>query len=114
MSHQRRRGQAALIYKTAETTDRRGNTVVSSTEDGPHEVRVWVIPQRSSRAEVPGQQDINIVRIGCDPNLEGVSLWSSVEYLGRRWDVVTPPEYHHGQARHTRHWSIDLRERPDG
>lgn len=104
----------ATIWKTAETVDRRGNSTIAITEDGPHQVRIWVIPQRSSRAEVPGQQDINIVRIGCSPDLEDVNLWSRVDWRGTSWDVVTPPEYHHGQARHTRHWSIDLRERPHG
>lgn len=111
MTRQRRRGLPAKIWKTATTIDNRGNRVKAAQMDGPHAVTVWIFPQRSAKAEVPGQQHINVVRIGCDANLEGVELWSRVEFLGKEWDVVTPPAYHHG-TRHTRHWSIDVRERP--
>ncbi|WKU46746.1 phage head-tail adapter protein [Streptomyces sp. VNUA116] len=111
MSVQRRRGQKARVWRTKETVDRRGNTVIIADPDGPIEVRAAFIPQRSARAEVPGQQMINVVRMVVDPHLDGVSLWSRVEYAGRQWDVVAPPTYHHGD-RKTRHWSIDIRERP--
>ncbi|WJN63027.1 head-tail joining protein 2 [Streptomyces phage phiScoe3] len=110
MSMQRRRGQMARIWKTRVTTDRRGNDVVSSTPDGPHEVRAAFIPQRSAKAEVPGQQLINITRMIVAADLEDVTLWSRVEYQGKQWDVVSPPAYHHG-PRKSRHWSLDIRER---
>lgn len=100
-----------LIWKTVTITDRRGNITKAATPVGPIPVKGWVIPQRSSRAEVPGQQIINVIRIGVDANLPDVELWSRVVYNGKEWDVVTPPEYHAG-TRTTRHWSIDLRERP--
>ena len=54
---------------------------------------------------------INVVRLIMDPNIQDMDLWSRVEFNDRQWDVVTPPGYHHG-TRHTRHWSIDVRERP--
>lgn len=110
-SHQRKRGQVARIWKTAVQTDSRGNKIKLAQEDGPHEVRAAFIPQRSARAEVAGQQIINVVRMICAPHLEDVELWSRVEAMGKVWDIAAPPSYHHG-SRHTRHWSIDLRERP--
>ena len=79
--------------------------------DGPHEVRAAFIPQRSARAEVPGQAQINVQRMIVAADLTDVNLWSRVEWAGSKWDVVTPPAYHHG-TRRTRHWSIDIRERP--
>lgn len=111
MTRQRRRGIPAKIWRVVAQKDNRDNTHRVATDVDPHEVRVWLYPQRSSRAEVPGQQHINVVRIGCKANLEDVEIWSRVEMQGKSWDVVTPPSYHHG-TRHTRHWSIDLRERP--
>ncbi|MEV1109939.1 phage head-tail adapter protein [Micromonospora sp. NPDC049751] len=111
MSLQRRRGQLARIWKTKVATDNRGNEIRVADPNDVHEVRVWAIPQRSARAEVPGQQQINVIRIGTTADLERVDLYSRVEYGGTVWDVVTPPAYHHG-TRHTRHWSLDLRERP--
>ncbi|ANT41113.1 head closure Hc1 [Streptomyces phage Nanodon] len=111
MSVQRRRGQVARIWKTTKVIDNRGNEVHVANGDGPHEVRAAFIPQRSAKAEVPGQMQINITRMIVAADLEGVELWSRVEWAGKQWDIVTPPAYHHG-TRHTRHWSIDIRERP--
>jgi hypothetical protein len=111
VSVQRRRGQVARVWKTVKVTDKRGNTVLQADPASPHEVRAAFIPQRSSRAEVPGQQQINITRMIVRADLEDVTLWSRIEYKGSTWDIVAPPQYHHG-TRHTRHWSIDIRERP--
>jgi hypothetical protein len=111
VSVQRRRGQPARIWKATTVTDNRGNTVVVGDGDGPHEVTAAFIPQRSARAEVPGQQQINVTRMIVAADLPDVNLWSRVEWRGRLWDIVTPPGYHHG-TRRTRHWSIDIRERP--
>ncbi|WP_229852569.1 MULTISPECIES: phage head completion protein [Streptomyces] len=108
---QRRRGQKARVWRTVEVVDNRGNKVVVADPEGPISVRAAFIPQRSSKAEVPGQQQINVTRMVVDAHLTGVSLWSRVEYNGREWDIVSPPSYHHGDRR-TRHWSIDIRERP--
>jgi hypothetical protein len=108
---QRRRGIPATVWKSSYHTDNRGNEILVADADGPYQVRCAMIPQRSSKAEVPGQQQINIYRMIVDANLEDVTLWSRIEVFGTQWDVVTPPAYHHGD-RKTRHWSIDIRERP--
>lgn len=110
-SLQRRRGVVARVWKTVEHIDSRGNKVLVADPAGPTEVRCALIPQRSARAEVPGQQQINITRMIVDAHIPDVTLWSRVEVLGSQWDIVTPPAYHHG-TRRTRHWSIDIRERP--
>jgi hypothetical protein len=108
----KRKGLPAKVWKTAIQRDNRNNAHVVPVPANPHQVRAWIFPQRSSKAEVPGQQQINVIRIGVDANLADVELWSRVEFMGREWDVVAPPAYHHGHGRHTRHWSIDLRQRP--
>lgn len=110
-SMQRRRGEEALVYPTVINTDNRGNKVKEADMANPHEVRAVFIPQRSAKAEVPGQTAINVTRMIVTHDLADVDLWSRVYAQGRHWDVVTPPSYRHG-SRHTRHWSIDLRERP--
>lgn len=111
MSLQRRHGQPAVIYKTHIVTDNRGNEVKVANLLDPIPVRAVFIPQRSARAEVPGQVQIDVMRMIVDANLPDVDLWSRVEWLGSQWDVVAPPAYHHG-TRHTRHWAIDIRKRP--
>lgn len=113
-SRQRRHGIEARVWKTVTHEDKRGNKILVAEDPDvvePHVVRCALIPQRSARAEVPGQQQINITRMIVDADLEDVTLWSRVELLGKTWDIVTPPAYHHG-TRKTRHWSIDIRERP--
>jgi hypothetical protein len=110
-SVQRRRGIPVKIYPTVVQTDNRGNRIEMPDLDNPIETTAAWIPQRSARAEVVGEVGINVVRIIVRHELPNVDLWSYVEAHGRMWDVVTPPSYHHG-TRHSRHWSMDLRERP--
>lgn len=112
-NYQRKHGQLARVWKTEEREDDRGNVHEVAISTDFHEVKAWIFPQRSSRGEVPGQLGINVIRIGVSADMEGVDLWSKVELMGVLWDVAAPPAYHHG-TRHTRHWSIDLRERPNG
>lgn len=107
----RRKGQPVTVYPTKLITDTRGNEQRIPDTDNPINTTAAVIPQRSSRAEVPGQQPIYVVRLILTHELPGVDLWSRVEYLGREWDVVSPPSFHYG-SRQTRHWSIDIRRRP--
>lgn len=112
MSLQRRRGQIVKIYPTKIVTDSRGNESRQADMDGdPLVLHAAAIPQRSSKAEVPGQQQINVVRLIVNAELPGVDLWSRVEYLDSFWDVAAPPAYHHGPRR-LRHWSLDIRRRP--
>jgi hypothetical protein len=108
---QRRRGLLVTVWKTGVTVDKRGNKTLAADPDHALTVRAYFIPQRSSKAEVSGQQQINVVRMLVAADVPGLDLWSRVEWNGKQWDVVSPPAYHHGSAR-TRHWSLDIRERP--
>lgn len=110
---QRRRGEEILVFRSGVRTDNRGNETIGPIPANPHKVRVSVQPLRGSRAEVPGQQEINIYTIQAPPDLQGVDLWSQIERSdGSRWDVVAPPVLRTG-TRHTRHWTMDIRHRPD-
>jgi hypothetical protein len=108
---QRKRGLPAKVWKVTKQTDARGNELKIAVEDDAYDVTVWVYPQRSAKGEVPGQLSINVVRLGIPAVYDDLDLWTRVEFMGKQWDVVTPPSYHHGN-RHTRHWTLDVRERP--
>ena len=111
-SLQRRRGSILRVHTVRTVEDHRGNAIV--TPDGPAiEVRAAIIPDRSARAEVPGQMHIDVVKAITEADLSDVNLWSRVELDGRVWDVVAPPERHVGR-RATRHWCLTLRARVDG
>ena len=112
MSRQRRRGQPITVYPRMKTTDKRGNDYLTPDLSKPYEITAAVIPQRSSKAEIPGQQQIDVVRLIIDPDIaENIGLWGRVHYNGHEWDIAAPPAYHHG-PRQSRHWSIDIRRRP--
>lgn len=109
---QRRHGQPATVYPTKVHVDSRGNQVAIADLTAGFEIRAWVVPARSSRADVAGgQQDLNVVRLGTDAELPGVDSWSRIMWRGVMWDVVDPPAFHYG-TRHVRHWSFDIRRRP--
>ncbi len=99
------------MYPSKEVTDSRGNKVRLVDEDNGRLVRAAVIPQRSSKAELPGQQDLQVTRLIVESDLPNIDTWAQVEYNGHRWDVVVPPGLHEG-SRLTRHWTIDVRRRP--
>lgn len=111
----RRQGVPTYIWRSRVEVDRRGNEQIRAYPEDRLYTRVWIKPQRSARAEVPGQQQINITTVGFalpESEMGDVTLWSRVEMNGKEWDIASPPQYHHGTKRHSRHWSMDLRERP--
>lgn len=111
-SVQRKRGLPLQAWPARVRLDGRGHSIFSvDLDEDPIETVAVAIPQRSARAEVPGQQQINVTRLIVAADLPDVNLWSRFFWMGKWWDAVTPPSYHHG-TRHTRHWSIDVRERP--
>lgn len=95
------------------TTDLRGDPVKAADETGPYEVTAAIIPDRSSRAEVPGQQVIEAYRMLVSPDIPDVDAWSRVVWNGDDWDLVAPPDMHFG-SRHTKHWTLTIRRRTPG
>lgn len=113
MSYQRKRNAIpARFHPVVKRIDGRGNERKLHDPDTYIDTTVWVFPQRGAKAEVTGQQTVNVVRIGCQIDMPGVELGARVLFLDKEWDVVSPPSWHHGVSRHTRHYSMDVRERP--
>ena len=116
MTMQRRRGQEAVIVVSERTVDHRGNASARPSPTSPRfRTRAWEYADRSSKAEVPGQAEIDIIRIGIssnDPLASRIDTTSRVYWDGRWWDIVSPASFHPG-PRQTRHYSLSLRRRPD-
>ena len=119
MTIQRRRtGQDIEVYGREIQSDRRGNQQYVPNDTTPVFVgRGWVIPDRSQRAEVTGQQEIVVMTMGIadlpELNDETTGLWTYIKWKDDIWDITQPPMYHHGVKRHTRHWTISIRKRPE-
>lgn len=114
-SHQRKRGRWIKFWPQEVTYDRRGNRIlaVDLTKE-PTRVRCVLQTDRTNRAEIPGQQDVDVVNCIVPANIPGMGMWAraQLEDNGRWLDVNAPPFYRHG-TRHVRHWTIPLRYRPD-
>lgn len=111
-SYQRKNARFAKFWPVHEVVDQRGNRVVEANFDvEPYVRKAHEMFEQSSRAEVPGQQQIDVRRLITDHDMPGVGLWSIVEFEGDLWDIIAPPRYFHG-TRHTRHVSIMIRRRP--
>lgn len=103
----------ALIYPVESMTDRRGNQSFQVTKGSiPKPIRVVQSADRSARAEVPGQMDIDVVTLITGSNLKGVNLFSRVFWNDDWWDLVAPPARRYG-TRFTKHWTLTCRRRPD-
>ena len=113
MTYQRKRkGTEAIFYPVVKLTDARGNERKMHDEENPVIRRVWQVPQRGAKAEVTGQQTINVVRIGVSADVPNLGLNARVFFDGKMWDIVSPPAIRKGASRHTRHYMMDVRERP--
>ena len=111
MTVQRRRGVPVTLYPSKTSTDARGNTTLVADLTAPYTLTAAVIPQRSYRAEVPGQRDVDVYRLLVSADIENVDIWSRASFYGEMWDVISPPRLHRG-IRKTRHYTIDVRKRP--
>ena len=103
----------ATIYRVTTVTDARGNKTIQPTSVNPHVVPASQIPDRSARAEVPGEMEINVCTLRVPADLDGVTLRSRVQWDGEWWDLVAPPTRRTG-TRHSKHWTITIRKRPGG
>lgn len=112
MSYQRRRGQDCIVYPVKQVTDQRGNKQWVADKTQPIHTRAAFVPTRASLAEVAGQLSISEYNMILTNELPGVRERSLVEWNGRMWEMVNPPEYRYGTPG-TRHWSVGIRRRPD-
>jgi|SRR5690606_15785283 len=113
MTYQRRRGQRALVYVAQDVTDSLGNHHREPDLDNPIEVRAAFSFERSNRAEVPGQQQVNVINMVTTQDIPGIDMWGRVWWNNSWWDIESPPAWRFG-SRHVRHLTIQLRERPHG
>jgi hypothetical protein len=112
--------KTVTLYPRKLVTDARGNNQYVTDTDPANAIKVpysesWL---RSSKAEVPGQQTIDVRKLIIPHTVpyDYVTVWARARFPGETendvWDVIAPPEYHHG-TRHVRHWTIVVRWRPD-
>lgn len=96
------------VYPEVETYNSRGEKM-KRPADTPVRVRFTSSEDRSSKAELPGQVAIKVVRgIARDAP---VGQWARVVYSGEEWDIASPPRFTPGMSRALRHVEFTLRSR---
>ena len=98
-----------LQYWLATTHQDFYGDAVEVADDGPYTTLASVAPERSTRAEVPGQQEVDVINVRVALDLD-VTLWSKAYFDGRYWDLEAPPAKHYG-SRHVQHQTLKLRLR---
>lgn len=100
------------FYPRKEITDNRGNIQLVPDMDNPVTTSAAEMQDRSSRAEVPGQQEIDVIRLIVRYDLPDVGVYSICKYRDAWWDIISPPQYHQGERHHTKHLSMLIKRRP--
>ena len=110
MSLQRRRGEPITFYPAKKVHNNRGEFIEVPDEENRWETRCAESHDRSSRMEVPGQGEIEVISVLVS-SARPVTMFSRAKYLGEFWDIVGPPARRRG-VRATRHQTVLLRKRP--
>lgn len=114
--HRRRGGRYASLYPRKLDTDRRGNEQwVPDWDATPKVVSYSGQFDRSSVAEIPGQQVLNYTTIQVPYPIPNVEVYGGVtlsDWPGEQWDISAPVQLHWGTPV-VRHYTMILRQRPD-
>lgn len=96
------------VYPEVETYNSRGEKMKRPSET-PVRVRFTSSEDRSSKAELPGQVSIRVVK-GIARKAP-VGQWARVVYDGEEWDIASPPRFTPGMSRSLRHVEFTIRSR---
>lgn len=117
-TYQRRHGQEVKIWDDVVQYDNRGGRFVCVPVDEndvptgtPQVVKAVLIPDRSTIADLAGQQEVDVYQMLIDPDVNAGS-WARAEWRGVYWDVSAPAQLHYGSGSHVRHQTVEIRRRP--
>lgn len=109
------RGRQTLILWPVRTIhNRHGEAEYSADLDNPIRLRVTTSEDRSQIADLPGQVDVDIMRVISRhyPGREG-GTWSRCRLDGVDYDLAEPPRFSPGPSKASEHWEFKLRSRAD-
>lgn len=105
-----------IIYVYPETRiySNRGDLKLVPSDE-PVKIRCTTAQERSQMADLPGQVDIQILRITARNIPVGdngrPATWSRIVYHGQEYDMGEPPRLNIGATRATDHWTFTIRSR---
>lgn len=104
--------QTLVVWPSIEVTNSRGSTEWTQDLDNPIRMRVTTSMDRSQIADLPGQVDVEVVKVKTRtyPGRDG-GTWARCQLDGVEYDLAEPPRYTKGPSRTLSHWTFTLRSR---
>jgi len=90
-----------VVYPEKKLTSKRGETYYGPNLDEPVEIGANLSP-------ISGSADA--YKMMYNRECPGLTVNARIEWLGREWDIVEPPQFHPG-PRQIQHWSTKIRAR---
>lgn len=75
-------------------------------------VRMGIMQDRMSRAEVRGNVEIEVYNARLPYDLDGIGPGAVVHWDNTDWDIVAPPAAHPTRTHSVRHHTVPIRRRP--
>lgn len=97
------------VYPEVKVRDSRNNLVKIPAET-PVKMHATTALDRSSIAELPGQIDLEVVKVVTRD--APVGSWARILHNNREWDLAAPPRFSPGMSKATRFVSFTMRSRP--
>ena len=100
------------FYPRAQMKNSRGESQWAPDRSAPQRVRMGITADRTSRAEVRGNVEIEVYEVRLPFRLRGVGPGAVVVWDGSEWDVAAPPLLRPTRTHSTRHITVQIRRRP--
>lgn len=104
--------QTLVVWPSTQVENSRGDVEWSQDLENPIRMRVTTAMDRSQIADLPGQVDVEVVKVKTRtyPG-HGGGTWSRCQLDGVEYDLAEPPRYTKGPSRALSHWTFTLRSR---
>lgn len=103
---------SVTFYPRTQQTNRRGEDQWAPDWSNPQRIRMGVSVDRTSRAEVRGNVEIEVYNARIPAHLQGVGPGAVLEWDGSNWDIVAPPMMRPTRTHSVRHQTVQIRRRP--
>lgn len=100
------------VFPRTQQANRRGEEQWFPNWDAPVKTRMGITVDRTSRAEVRGNVEIEVYQIRIPASIQGVGPGATILWDDAEWDVVAPPMVRPTRTHSVRHQTVQIRRRP--
>ena len=100
------------FFPRVQQENSRGESQWAPDRTSPQRVRMGITADRTSRAEVRGNVEIEMYDIRLPFKLKGVGPGAVIVWDGSEWDIAAPPMLRPTRTHSVRHITVPIRRRP--